>query len=204
MNLIIKKAGWPICLFVFSIVLLNRPARAVFFIPGNIVQNNDFSYWPTGLGPADWTYTVNIGVFQYGGLIYGSVSQELTTIPGQTYQLQFATAGNPNDPAPETLDVYWENNLLGSTTWYPDGPGYANFQYIEGSFTMQATTSTSLLTFVNAGSYTTGAIAILTDIGVVPTPEPSIFVLAGMGAYTLIGLGRHKNTRVIGVLEKRR
>lgn len=179
-----KTLSRIIQMFACCTVLLSWSARGAVYVPGNIVQNGDFGYWPTGMGPANWTWTENIGAMGFG-LIYGTVSQQLPTIPGQAYHLKFSMAGNPNTSAPETFNVYWENHLLGSTTWYPNGQGYQNLGWIEGSYSMVATTSPSLLTFENANSYTTGQIPFLTDVIVVPIPEPSTLGLLGFGACIL-------------------
>ena len=161
---------------------------------GNLVQNGDFGDWPTGLGPADWTWTVGVGAFQYGGEIYGTVSQQLTTVPGQTYQLQFSMAGNPNYSAQETLNIYWENSLVGSNTWYPNGHGYSNLGYIEVSYAVVATMPISLLTFENANSGAPGAIPFLEHVSV-EIPEPSTLVLASLGTCILVGWAGCKKSK---------
>jgi hypothetical protein len=196
MKLTLKITKRVIQIIACSVMLLNWEMRADIYIPGNIVQNNDFGYWPTGLGPADWTWTVNVGAGGYGGEIYGTVSQELPTIAGQEYILQFAMAGNPNTSASETLNIYWGNDLVGSTTWYPNGQGYQNLGWDEFQFTVEASMSPSLLTFENANSYATGQIPFLNAVGVVPIPEPSTVVLSGLSACILIQWSCRKGRRV--------
>jgi hypothetical protein len=196
MNSIITKPVRRILqILACSIVLLSWSTRGEFNVASNIVQNGDFGYWPQccDRGPADWTWTVNIGAAGFG-MIFGTVSQQLPTIPGQAYHLQFSMGGNPDLSPPETLNVYWENNLIGSTAWYPNGPGHQNPEWIEGSYTVVATMFPSLLTFENTKPLITAP--FLTDVSVVAIPEPSTLMLVGLGACILTGLGSRKNVRV--------
>lgn len=129
---------------------------ASFGQPVNLVQNGNF-----GSGLSDWMNS-GVGVFlgysgeaangdvnfvniAGGGYLY----QDLTTTPGQIYDLSFAMAGNINWPGAITMDTLWGGNIVDVTTWNPGGHTVANLGWLYENVAVTAASSQTLLEFEN-------------------------------------------------------
>jgi hypothetical protein len=139
----------------FHLGLLVTIAMSVkcFSLPINLVQNGSFE----SMSLTPWTAS-HVGLFLgFGGAadggnfagLGGFLYQDLSTTPGQAYDLQFAMAGNVNWPGLITMDTYWGNSLVAVTTWNPAGHSYANLGWIYGDMTVVATGATTRLEFAN-------------------------------------------------------
>ena len=160
-------------------------------VQGNIVQNGGFEQ-----GYAGWGWTYNFGVW-YGfpdaaegrnwGEVDGTIYQDLATIPGQQYQLQFALAGNLNISSSAVVNVLWGGNGIGSVSWNPAGHNINNMGWVWSDFDVTASSFTTRLTFANPyvgdGS---GRIDLVDAISVVAIPEPSSLLLFGVGWLALL------------------
>jgi hypothetical protein len=170
----------------------------------NLVTNPGFETGDfTGWTVTGTNFSVDSGVGHTGTFAasFGEVapavddlSQTLATQSGQQYTLTFfAQTPEFNNPpgSPNALSVFFGGNLISGPFTVPDDPGYQKY-----SFTVTATSTTSLLHFAvsNDPDFTQ-----LDDISVVAAvPEPgSLALLMGMtGAGFLMGRRRsHKAVR---------
>jgi hypothetical protein len=130
----------------------------------------------------------------YGGL-YGAffgtvgdmtiISQNLSTIAGQTYTLYYALSNEATVGLPQSNEVVV---TLGTTT--TDQTNLAAFPYTIESLTYKATSASTLLQFAfrNDNSF-----FLLDNVSVVP--EPSALALLGIGGAALVGFGRGRQRR---------
>jgi hypothetical protein len=174
-----------------SLMLLSGWQTHSAIYVGDIVQNGDFKDWETGVGPAHWTWTERIDFMGYA-VVFGTVSQDLETIPGQAYRVHFSMAGHPSTDV-AALNIYWAGNLIGATTWSPNGVGPESFHWIEGSFLVAATETQSLLTFESGNVWPTMRIPFLADVSVTPVPEPSSTMFVVVATGMLIGWNRRRH-----------
>ena len=165
-------------LFVIWIVLLATNLNA----QSSIVHNGGFEN-----GTEGWTLG-NLGMWvnfpdPAEGSIYAEVRtftyQDLATVPGQTYHLQFAMAGNFNWPAPITMQISWGNDLVATPTWNPAGHTINNLGWIYSDFELLATAPVTRLEFLNPGQINQSP--MLDTVSVIPVPEPSPFALLVLG-----------------------
>ena len=74
------------------------------------------------------------------GVSTGVISRNVPTVPGQSYILRFAYAGNPGGgPNPKTMQVSWGGNLLGTVSFDTTGHTYANMGWVYTNFTVIGT-----------------------------------------------------------------
>jgi hypothetical protein len=163
----------------------------------NLVQNGNFD---EGLTVWDWTYNFGIaGGVPYApvgvdfGMVYGTLSQNLPTVPGQSYQFQFAMAGNPNDSSIAVLDVFWGGQTIAVTSWNPAGHSYNNnlgWEWFDMNVT--ASTSSTVLAFdnPNVGSED---IPYLDGISVEAVPEPGCVWLFSFGLAAIFVRRKNSN-----------
>jgi hypothetical protein len=146
--------------------------------PGNIVQNGtfegyNFSYW-SSLKAIDGNANAPNGIYAQGGDVY----QDLPTIPGQLYTLDFYAAADLYFGPSLTLEVALNSQSLASIitppyTYNPginrsDQMGWADYVY---SFVGSA--NTMRLEFIDQNTYDFG----LAAVSVVAVPEPATTVL---------------------------
>jgi hypothetical protein len=159
--------------------------------PGNLVQNGGFEQ-----GLVDWGWTYNFGVWEgfpdaaeggNYGQVYGTIYQTLPTVPGQEYQLEFATSGNFNVSSVQVLNALWNGLQVASVSWNPSGHNVNNLGWVWTTVDVTASSSSTLLTFSNPyvgdGSQ---RIPNIDAISVVAVPEPSSTVLFGLGGIALL------------------
>ncbi len=158
----------------------------------NIVFNGGFEQ-----GGAGWGWTYNLGIASgfpdaaEGGNwadVYGTIYQDLPTLPGQRYHMQFALAGNFNISTPTVVNVLWDGVRVGNATWNPAGHNINNMGWVWSDFDLVAVDPSTRLTFDNPyvgdGS---GRIARIDAISVTVVPEPS-----GLLFFGLVGLAASK------------
>ena len=186
-----KKLVLLVKLTVLFLVVLECPVRSAT----NIVSNGGFEQGGTGWG---WTY--NFGVSsgfpsaaegRNWGEVYGTIYQDLSTLPEQLYHLHFALAGNFNITNLAVVNVLWDGASLGSVSWNPAGHNINNLGWLAVDIDAIAGDSSTRLTFsdpyIGDGS---GRIDRIDAISVMAVPEPSSLALVG-----LIGLAVFKNRR---------
>jgi hypothetical protein len=133
-----------------------------------------------GYGPHSGDYYAALGTI--GSL--GTLSQTLTTVPGQTYTLSYFMASDGGTPS--EFRVEWNGNTL------IDQTNVAQQGYTSYSFQMTAPGATSTLTFLernDPGYISLDDVTVGTAL-VSKTPEPSSVVLLGLGVVGLAGYVR--------------
>jgi len=159
--------------------------------PGNLVQNGGFEQ---GLTVWGWTYNfaVVLGVPNAAegsnyGQVYGTIYQTLATVPGQEYQLTFATSGNLNISSVQVDNALWGNSQVASASWNPAGHSVNDLGWVWTTVDVTASSSSTLLTFSNPyvgdGSQ---RIPSIDAVSVVAVPEPSSALLLGLGGLALM------------------
>jgi len=122
----------------------------------------------------------------------GTIYQDLSCAPGQSYLLRFAMAGNPCRAGIKEMKVYWAGGLVADLTFDTTPYTGGNMGWVYHSYVVTAATDVVRLEFEDI-NHTDGYYgAALDDVSVSPVPEPS-GMLALMG-----GLGS------LGVLWRRR
>lgn len=152
---------------------------------------NPFIFFP----PYDGIQAVDLN-----GFVRGSLYQDFTTVLGQQYSLRFAYADNPLEGGISTADVSvtdlvsFGTLLTGSVSHSTSTNSPPNGDWIvySGSFTATGPSTRLLFVSTSASNSASGGI-ILDDVIVQPIPEPSIFVLAGLGFFSLGFAARRKN-----------
>lgn len=97
----------------------------------------------------------------------GTLVLEVPTVPGQSYRIRFALAGNfQGDPAKKQMAVAWENRDLATLTFDTTGRSASAMGWEYHEYTVTASGSTARLAF---RSLTDGAFgAVIDDVSVVP------------------------------------
>jgi hypothetical protein len=143
-----------------------------------------------GYGPHSGDYYAALGTVR----TLGTLSQTLTTTPGQTYSLSFFLANDGGTPNEFRVD--WNGTTL------LDQTGIGNQPYGSHMFVVKATSATTSLTFFernDPGYLSLDDVAVSTGIvdrGPPPkAPEPSSFVLIGVGTLSLAGFAGIRRRR---------
>ena len=135
-----------------------------------------------GIAPYSGTYSAYFGPVGDTGGIY----QDIPTVPGQTYKLDFFLA-LPVAGTPNSFEVQFGDAIL-SLTNFPAG-----FPWAEFSLSDMATDTTTRLefTFRNDPAYwLLDNVSVTTGGGT--TPEPGTLVLFGSGLLGIAGVVRRK------------
>lgn len=86
-----------------------------------------------GWQPADGTTSLDMN----GNSGPGTITRNVPTVLGQTYNLRFAYAGNPSGgPNPKTMQVSWGGNLLGTVSFDTTGYSTTNMGWVYTNFTV--------------------------------------------------------------------
>ncbi len=113
----------------------------------------------------------------------GSLSQVLSTTPGENYVLSFYLA---NSSQPNQIIVSWDGAELLNQTNLPDQP-YTNYMY-----NVSATSSSTTLSF--AGTNVEAAIFLddvsVEDVGPAPEPASNLLGLAGLATLAVLKIRR--------------
>ena len=144
--------------------------------------------WTVGLNSVDW-----IGSYwnpqngnrsiDLSGNGNGSLSQTFDTTIGQTYNVTFYVAGNPDGgPTIKTFDR--GVNVLFSDTFDNTGFTKQAMGWTPYSFTFEASGLTSTLTFISTTGDAYGA--ALDNVSVTPVPEASTWAMMILG---FLGVG---------------
>jgi choice-of-anchor C domain-containing protein len=98
-------------------------------------------YWPAAEGHQSIDLS---GIFTEIGTIY----QDIATVPGQTYTIRFAFAGNPEDPGNDKrMKVFWNDGEVADLTYNTAGRSLTDMGWGYHSYKVTATGSTSRLKF---------------------------------------------------------
>ena len=124
------------------------PAYQAFFpgsdLGGWVVESGSVEivgpYWPAAEGVQSLDLS---GVGDWAGTIY----QDISTVPGQTYKLRFAFAGNPEDQATKEAKVFWDDAELAHLTVDTAGRSLTDMGWKYYTYDVTASRTTSRLKF---------------------------------------------------------
>ncbi len=193
-----KSAAWGLILVVL-LACSPAGARADLVVNGGF-ETGDFTGWTVTAG-ASGSYIVvssfgtahtgapfgpHSGQYEasFGGIGPGddSISQTLSTTPGQSYVLEYWLA-NISGPGPtEHFQASWGGQVISASII----SNAEAFPYTEYSFTVVASAS---MTQIQFSGHQDDTRFTLDDVSVTPmtaTPEPSSFVLMLLGAVGLL------------------
>lgn len=98
-------------------------------------------YWPAAQGRQSVDLS---GIFEEIGTIY----QDITTVPGKSYRIRFAFAGNPEDPGTDKrMKVFWNDGEMADLTFNTVGRSLTNMGWAYHTYRVTATGPTSRLKF---------------------------------------------------------
>ncbi len=181
-----------------SVIGVAGPARADLVVNGDF-GTGDFTGWTlsgdTSYGPYAYVATMGTGIggansaalstFDAGN---GSLSQDLTTVVGQSYSFSFLFGGD--GVTPNSFSASLGTSTLLSLSDVP-GPITSPTTY---TFSYTATSTTTALTF--QFSDVPGYLYV-TDVSVSPNqavvPEPSTAFAVGLGALAMMGYAWRKH-----------
>lgn len=204
-----------------ALLLLTAPARAELIVNGGFeapdigtapftapigVGSTLIPGWSVVLGNVEVVSNAFSAAFEGDqwldliGVAPGAAQQTFATTPGETYLLSFAYANNPNASfASARVDVLGDAAappvLTANVT--ATGSTFAQMQYTVLSQPFVANSATTTLRFTSTGSSEPFSGLALDAVSVQQAiPEPSAFVLFGLGALGLAGWGwrRHRAT----------
>jgi choice-of-anchor C domain-containing protein len=169
--------------------------------PGNMVRNGSFETpagadlsvyiaptsfegWVVPSGSIDivrgWQDADGEQSLDLAGYAPGVIYQDLCTMPGVSYQLSFAMAGNPSPgdpPTIKTMEVWWDDQLVDSPTFDITGHTGTSMGWQNHTYTVQAISSTTRLMFKDAyqgqslGGPALDAVGVLANS---PVPTPTV------------------------------
>jgi choice-of-anchor C domain-containing protein len=119
------------------------------------ITNGSFESLFTGWTSGDvdlvffWQAADGIASIDLNALSPGFVSQDITTVPGTDYVVQFALAGNPGLPQNVKEMEVSAAGALATYTFDTSGKSVTNMGWVEESFTFTATGSTTTLAFTS-------------------------------------------------------
>jgi len=117
----------------------------------------------------DWSTTFN------------TISQTLTTVVGQSYDISYWIFGDH----PNLLQVTFGGSTLFS------GTAPASSTYVQYSFVSTATSTSTVLAF--SGQRTVAGVELLDDVSVTAAPEPATWLLAFAALSGLAAMRRHRD-----------
>jgi choice-of-anchor C domain-containing protein len=143
------------------------------------------------------------------GTAAGSISQMLSTVPGQTYTLRFAFTGNPDylpekpSPAIKQIKVLWEDRLVDEPTFDTTGHDVTDPGWSYRTYSVTATSDSTELKFVSLTPGCTGP--LLDDVSVVasepaPSSKPSADVSKTPGSVSDTAGGDPSGWMIAGML----
>jgi choice-of-anchor C domain-containing protein len=101
----------------------------------------------------------------------GSIYQDLSTIPGQTYMLRFALAGNPvGAPTMKSMEIWWGNSLTDTVLFDTTGRSRRDVGWVYREYSVVATTYLTRLRFRSLTPGFDGP--MLDDVSVTPVGAP--------------------------------
>ena len=125
----------------------------------------------------------------------GRIAQTFDTVAGQWYRIDFAMSGNAGPggataaDGSKSLNVLWNGGTAASATYlHQPGDRWDNLRWEWHDVLVQATGSSSTLTFQSASSFYSAAGALVDAIQVTAVPEPgtAAMLLAGLAMGTVL------------------
>ncbi len=187
--------------FIFSVLLLGFSFNQDAYATTNLVANGSFedslTSWTVGGGGVDrlstgWQASDGVWTIDVSAFGAGSVSQNIATVVGTTYDVTFDMSGNPTDaPDTKSLTVSAAGNSQTYTYTTPIGSTTSTLVYVPNTFSFTATSTTTTLTFTSNNNQANGPmldnVAILADLEspVISTPG-NITVSTDSGVATAV------------------
>ena len=123
-------------------------------------------YWQSAEGSQSLDLS---GIWEWAGTIY----QDIATIPGQTYKIRFAFAGNPEDQAIKDAKVFWNDSELATLTVDTAGRSLQSMGWTYYTYDVTANSTVSRLKFQSLTLNFLGP--VIDDVSVTPnTPAASL------------------------------
>jgi len=149
--------------------------------------SGDIDNWTIGGGGLDWIDTYwqasdlqrSLDLSGAIGAAGGIVSQDIATVIGVDYVLTFDLAGNPDDPGVKTLHVSAPGMTNTPYVFDSTGNTTASMGWVTYSVPFTATSTTSTISFTTPDTSGYGPALDNVDVNVVP--EPSTYLLVGLG-----------------------
>lgn len=158
--------------------------------------------WTVNSGSVDWITTLwtaedGIRSLDMDGLSAGSISQTLTVHGGQTYDVTFWMAGNPDQgPGIKTLQVSYNDAgpLQAQVYTFAATGTHADMGWTEKQFTFTATSGGGVLRFASLDDPTSDFGPTLDNVSCTAVPEPATLALCA-GALSLALARRYRGKR---------
>ena len=157
------------------------------YVTYNANSNNSFGNWTVTAGNIDligsyWASAEGTQSVDLSGTQAGAISQTVTTVAGQSYNLSFALAGNPDGVASDhikTVNVGVDGNTS-AFTFDVNGHSDASMGWTMKTLQFVAVGNSTVLSFASGNNSSQGP--ALDDVRLTPaTPEPgSVALLVGM------------------------
>lgn len=120
-------------------------------------------YWQSAHGQQSLDLS---GLWDWAGTIY----QDIATVPGTTYKIRFAFAGNPEDQAVKDAKIFWNDTELATLTVDTAGRSLTEMGWTYYTYEVTATGTTSRLKFQSLTLNFLGP--VIDDVSVTPTTSP--------------------------------
>ena len=149
----------------------------------------DWSYsdvdWWSGWTAKDGSLSIDVS-----GWSAGSISQSFATQMGQTYDVTFWLAGNPDGgPTIKTVQVSAGSVSGLQYTFDTTGHNHTNMGWVEKAFSFTATGTNTTLTFTSLNATHYGPAIDLVNVEKATVPDPGVLFLLAPG---LIGIATLK------------
>ena len=183
------------CIAAAAAFCMSVPATAQELVINGGFETGDFSGWTQG-GQSTLSVVCGPSCAQSGSdgallstrTTTGTLSQVLTTVPGQTYDISFWLSNNSLDPL-LSFDFLW-----GGTTRLSLGAGSGTFPYSLESFNLIATDTSTQIFFEyrnDTGYWLLDDVSVqATNTNSVPEPATWTLMLLGFGAVGFALRGR--------------
>ena len=172
-------------LIAATLIVVASQARSQRLIQNGNFATGDFTGWSASgiafsvLSSSDGLNPPNLGDYIAQADGNDTLSQTLTTTPGTTYVLSFATA---NTAGPNTQANVNIQGLINGVTLFTDTSHLANTDWETSTYDFTATSASTTLQ-LDMNFYWANGNGLITDISTVPqaVPEPASLALGAMG-----------------------
>lgn len=136
---------------------------------------NGIDSWTIESGSADlvkaayWQQFEGVQSMDLNGAATGTIYQDVPTVPGKSYYLHFALAGNyVVAPVIKTNQVWWNGSLLDTVTFNTTGHSSTDMGWTNREYLVAATATTTRIRFVSLVS--SGGGSVLDGVSLLPVP----------------------------------